>query len=108
MDSRMQKRKIHVGAEGIDDHCHQGGHGGDNGSKKIYKASRLVRNNVFLKNEFQQVGKGLQRTAITYPIGSKPALNKAQHASFSQHCVGYDQKHHSEGNGDRHEFTCDI
>ena len=91
---------MNVRSERINDYAHQSGHRGDDRRQEVHEARRLIGNNVFFENEFDQIGERLQKTTGPNSIRSQTALNKTEHASFGQHGVSHHRHHHSEGDQD--------
>ena len=93
-----------LGAEWIDDHRHQRGHRGDHGREEVDEACRFVGDDVFFKDELQQVCERLQHAAVADAVWTKASLDQTEHATLGQHGVGDDQKHDRERHGDGYEL----
>ncbi len=65
-------------------------------------------NDVFFENELQQIGEGLQQSAGTDAVWSKPALDETENAPFGKHGVRDDEQHDHERHRDGCELQCDV
>ena len=74
----------------IDDHRHHRRGASNDWGQEINKARRLVGNDVFLQDKFQQIGKGLKAAAIADTIRSHAPLDESQHTTLPQHGVSRD------------------
>src|SRR6185369_10194285 len=103
-DRDVRKWNRDLRTERVNDHRHQRGHRGDHGSEEVDEACRFVWDDVFFKNELEQVCEWLQHAAVADAVWAKASLDETQHAALGQHRVGDDQKHDRKRHGDGYEL----
>src|SRR5258707_4473869 len=105
---RAEHREMNLGPEGVNHNRHQRRGGGDYRSKKIDEARRFVGDDVFLKDELEQIGERLKEATIADAIWSEAPLNESQYAPLSQDRVRHHRHHDREGDEDADQQKGDL
>src|SRR5439155_14420749 len=69
--NRAEHRQMNLRPERVNHKRHQRGGGGDYRRQEVNKARRFVGDDVFLKNELEQIGEWLEKAAIANAIWSQ-------------------------------------
>ncbi len=91
---------MYLWPERVNHDRHQRGSRGDDRRQKVNEPSRLIRNDVFFEDEFEQVGERLQKSARADAVRAQTALDKTEHAAFGEHRVRDHRHHNREGDKD--------
>src|SRR5713226_6640253 len=106
--NRTEHGQMNLRPEGINHNRHQRRGGGDYRRQEVNKARRFVGDDVFLKNELEQIGERLKEATIADAIWSEAPLDESQYAPLSQNRVRDHRHHDREGDEDADQQKGDL